>query len=68
MPNADSVRAALVDAGWVGAVEVRERLVILTPGTMSPVSPSLRESLIGAAQRTGCTHVAIEIPTPDEHS
>ena len=65
-PSADALRDVLVGRGLEWSVEGRDRLAILVPpsaarGVEREFDPVTRRWLVQEAQRTGFSHVAIEI-------
>ncbi|MDP1862198.1 MAG: hypothetical protein Q8K82_26335 [Gemmatimonadaceae bacterium] len=65
-PSADALRDVLVGRGLEWSVEGRDRLAILVPPSAAPgveceIDPVTRRWLVQEAQRTGFSHVAIEI-------
>ena len=65
-PSANALRDVLVARGLEWSVEGRDRLAILVPpsaarGVEREIDPVTRRWLVQEAQRTGFSHVAIEI-------
>jgi hypothetical protein len=68
MPDATRILSTLADAGWREPADVRDGVVVLTPQSPVAVSAAWRAAILDAVARAGFTHVALEVPHPNDKS